>query len=146
MTDDTTGHNTASPASLIEEARLYLRNQKALNKLQAVVKEHKQRLKDSGYNMKVFGKVMGELMKDAEHMAGQLQLELELDTYRTRLGLPTDLDAALEAVRSAIDSVEFEDPIDVSIERLTGLAESSGAGVKLKAAPAAKTRKPETVQ
>ena len=57
--------------------------------------------KSSGFTVKAFNQVVKEMRRGAAFQAAQLQLELELDTYRAAVGLPVTLDAAQQAVTDA---------------------------------------------
>jgi len=73
--------------------------------IDADIKALKQAAKDDGYNMKAFAQIIKELRKGAEYQADQLQLELELDTYRRGVGLPVTLEGAQAAARGKAVSV-----------------------------------------
>jgi uncharacterized protein (UPF0335 family) len=66
--------------------------------LQEDAKTIKAEAKLSGFNPKVFNQVVKEQRRGAEYQADQLQLELELDTYRRALDLPVTLEQAQAAV------------------------------------------------
>lgn len=61
---------------------------------QEAVKAAKAEAKAEGYSLKALSQCVKEKRKGAKHSADQLQLELELVTYRKALGLPADLETA----------------------------------------------------
>lgn len=61
---------------------------------QTLLKDVKQQAKDEGYNVRVLAQLVKERRKGAKYQADQLQLELELSTYRASVGLPTTLEDA----------------------------------------------------
>lgn len=67
--------------------------------LQVEAKDLKAEAKEDGYDMKAFGQIVKELRKGAKYQADQLQLELVLDTYRSAVDLPTDLEVAQQRAR-----------------------------------------------
>ena len=69
--------------------------------LQGQVKELKAAAKADGYDMKAFGQIIKEMRRGPEFQSDQLSLELVIDTYRTAVGLPTDIEEAQEAAREA---------------------------------------------
>ena len=70
--------------------------------LQEELKAHKQQDKEDGFNEKALGQVIKELRKGVDYQADQLQLEMELNTYRRAVDLPTNLaDAQKLAVNEA---------------------------------------------
>lgn len=83
--------------------------------LQEDAKQIKAEAKSSGFNPKVFNQIVKEQRRGAEYQADQLQLELELDTYRKAVGLPVTLEQAQAAVleeAEALPSDEAEEPDD----------------------------------
>jgi len=76
--------------------------------LQEEAKVIKSEAKSDGYDMKAFGQIVKEMRRGAEYQAEQLQLELVIDTYRTAVGLPTNLEAAQEA--AAQEATETPEP------------------------------------
>lgn len=73
--------------------------------LQEDLKTCKAEDKADGYTEKALAQCLKEMRKGAEYQEKQLALELELHTYRTALGLPTELDAAQRAAKSEIESL-----------------------------------------
>ena len=78
-------------------AELKRRAERRLN-LMNTITEHQEELKDlkaedkaDGFNEKALAQCIKELLKGAEYQEEQLQLELEIDTYRRAIGLPTTL-------------------------------------------------------
>lgn len=63
------------------------------------IKELKAEIKEEGFNLKAFNAAVKEKRKGASFQCAQLELELELDTYRTAVGLPTTLEDAQERLR-----------------------------------------------
>lgn len=68
-------------------------------KEQELLKALKSEAKADGYNLKSLAQIVREKRKGAKYQADQLTLELELDTYRQAVGLPTDLADAQERAR-----------------------------------------------
>lgn len=77
-------------------------------KAQTELKDLKARAKEEGWNLKCIAQAVKERRKGAEYQAEQLSLELELDTYRKGVGLPTDLADAQERARREAQSLEGE--------------------------------------
>lgn len=73
--------------------------------LQDRAKEIKADAKSEGYDMKAFNQIVKERRRGPDYQADQLQLEMVLDTYRTAVGLPTDLATAQEAARKEAGDV-----------------------------------------
>ena len=71
----------------------------------ARVKEIKAEVKEEGFNLKAFNQAVKELRKGAKYQAAQLELELEMDTYRAAVGLPTTLEDAQERARKEAEAV-----------------------------------------
>jgi uncharacterized protein (UPF0335 family) len=65
---------------------------------QGRVKELKERAKSDGWNLKALAQCVKELRRGAEFSQDQLTLELEVNTYRTAVGLPVTLEDAQRAV------------------------------------------------
>ena len=86
------------------------------------LKQLKAEDKADGYNEKALAHVIKSLRKGADWYADQLQLELELDTYREAVGLPTDLETAQKLAREEAAAVPDVDPED------SGSDPDSGAG------------------
>lgn len=102
------------------ERRVQLMNDIA--ELQEELKQLKAEDKADGYNEKALGNVIKSLRKDASWHAAQLELELELETYRKAVGLPTDIEEAQKRVREEATAVPDVDPED------SGADPDSGAG------------------
>lgn len=97
------GHNANAEIKRRAERRIKILNDIA--DLQDELKSHKKQDKEDGYNEKALAQCIRELRKDADYRADQLQLELELFTYRKALDLPVTLDAAQEAAREEAGEV-----------------------------------------
>lgn len=69
-------------------------------KAQAELKDLKARAKDEGFNLKCLAQAVKELRKGAEYQCDQLTLELEMQTYRSNVGLPTTVEEAQKLVLS----------------------------------------------
>jgi len=67
--------------------------------LQDDLKTLKAEDKMDGFNEKALGQCVKELMNGSEYQAEQLQFELELDSYRTAVGLPVTLETAQRNIR-----------------------------------------------
>lgn len=74
--------------------------------LQEDVKLLKQSARDDGYSVKALMQVVKEHRKGADYQAKQLELELEIDTYRAAVGLPRTLDDAQKAVVEAASHLD----------------------------------------
>jgi uncharacterized protein (UPF0335 family) len=76
------------------------------------LKEDLKRLKGEdkadGYNEQALAQCVKELLKGAEYQEEQLQFEMELDTYRTAIGLPVTLETAQRHVREQVQGNNFE--------------------------------------
>lgn len=70
--------------------------------LQEDVKMLKVEDKANGYNEKALAQCVKELLGGSEYQADQLQFEMELDTYRTAVGLPVTLETAHRHVRNNV--------------------------------------------
>lgn len=70
--------------------------------LQEDLKALKAEDKSDGYNEKALGQCVKELLNGSEYQAEQLQFELELDSYRTAVGLPVSLETAQRHLRDNI--------------------------------------------
>ena len=68
---------------------------------QTEIKLIKEGLKNDGYNTKAINKVLRELRMGAEKYASQLELELEVDTYRRNVGLALTYEEAAKNAESA---------------------------------------------
>jgi len=68
-------------------------------KAQGELKQLKAEAKDEGYNLKCLAQAVKEKRKGAKYQAEQLTLELELQSYRKSVGLPTDVADAQERAR-----------------------------------------------
>lgn len=93
------GHNQDSRAEI---NRLAKRMSEVLDEIaerQEDVKAIRAAAKANGYNVKVLNQCVKELRRGAAFQAAQLELELEVDTYRIAMGLPTNLDEARSIVR-----------------------------------------------
>lgn len=73
--------------------------------LQEELKQAKAEDKADGYSEKALAQCLKELRKGPDYQEAQLALELELNTYRSALGLPVTLDAAQQAVRSDVEAL-----------------------------------------
>ncbi len=69
------------------------------------IKELRDEVKQLGFNTKAFNQIVKEMRKGAKYQADQLELELELTTYRRESGLPTDLAVAQERAREEAERV-----------------------------------------
>ena len=76
--------------------------------LQEEVKQLKAEMKSEGYDLKAVAQIVKELRRGPEYQAGQLELELVLDTYRKAVAPPTDLEAAQAAAAEA--AAEIPEP------------------------------------
>ncbi len=76
----------------------------------AVVKEIKAEVKEEGFNVKAFNQAVKEKRKGASYQCDQLELELEMDTYRRDVGLPTTLEEAQERLRREAAAVPEDKP------------------------------------
>jgi uncharacterized protein (UPF0335 family) len=77
--------------------------------LAADIKDKRAEVKALGFNVKAFNQVVKEMRKGAKYQADQLELELELDTYRANAGLPVTLEDAQERARKEAESVPAPD-------------------------------------
>lgn len=75
----------------------------------AEIKDLRAEVKELGFNMKAFNQAVKEIRKGAKYQADQLQLELEMDTYRQEVGLPVTLEDAQERARKEAESVPSTD-------------------------------------
>ena len=69
------------------------------------IKELKADVKDAGFNVKAFNQAVKEKRKGASYQCDQLELELEMDTYRGAVGLPRTLEDAQERLRKEAAAV-----------------------------------------
>ncbi len=99
------GSNTAN-AELKRRAQVISDKLDEIGELQEEVKQLRAEAKADGYDVKVLNKVVTELRRGADYQADQLELELLLDTYRTAVGLPTNLEDAQRRVREEATSLE----------------------------------------
>jgi len=67
--------------------------------LQEDLKALKLEDKSDGFNEKALAQCVKELLNGSEYQAEQLQFELELDSYRTAVGLPVTLETAQRHIR-----------------------------------------------
>src|SRR4030067_1043508 len=67
--------------------------------LQDDLKTLKAEDKMDGFNEKALGQCVKELMNGSEYQAEQRQFGLELDSYRTAVGLPVTLETAQRNIR-----------------------------------------------
>ena len=74
------------------------------------IKQLKAEVKDEGFNLKAFNQAVKEKRKGASYQCDQLELELEMDTYRRDVGLPTTLEEAQDRLRKEAASVPEEKP------------------------------------
>jgi len=77
----------------------------ALADAQEAVKDIKAEAKSDGFDAALLSRVLRELRLGPEYIADQLAKEAERDTYRRALGVPTDLDAAMTGVRTAVETL-----------------------------------------
>ena len=77
--------------------------------LDADIKEKRSEIKELGFNVKVFNQIVKEKRKGASFQADQLEMELELYTYRRETGLPVTLEDAQERARKEAESVPSTD-------------------------------------
>lgn len=85
--------------------------------LQEDLKEFKKEDKADGYSEKALAQVIKEMRRGEDFQVGQLQLELELDTYRKAVGLPTTLDDAQKRAAEASASVPAAESDDTRSKR-----------------------------
>jgi uncharacterized protein (UPF0335 family) len=69
------------------------------------IKDLRTEIKDAGFNVKAFNQAVKEKRKGASFQCGQLELELEMQTYRRDVGLPTTLEDAQERLRKEAAAV-----------------------------------------
>lgn len=74
------------------------------------IKQLKAEVKEEGFNVKAFNQAVKEKRKGASYQCDQLELELEMDTYRTAVGLPTTLEDAQDRLRKEAGTVPEEKP------------------------------------
>ncbi len=98
--------SNAQLKSLAEDMARLLEEQAALA---GDIKEKRNEVKALGFNGKVFSQIVKEMRKGPSYQADQLEMELELDTYRKEVGLPRDLGAAQELARKEAESVPSVD-------------------------------------
>lgn len=103
MTDTT---SNTQLKSLAEDMARLLDEQAALA---GDIKDKRAEIKELGFNVKAFNQIVKEMRKGASYQADQLQLELELDTYRSGAGLPVTLEDAQERARKEAESVPSPD-------------------------------------
>ncbi len=101
--------DTASNSQLKSLAESMARRLDEKAALDAEIKERRAEIKELGFNVKVFNQVVKERRKGASFQADQLEMELELDTYRRETGLPTTLEDAQERARKEAESVPSTD-------------------------------------
>ena len=77
--------------------------------LAADIKDKRAEVKALGFNIKAFNQIVKEMRRGAKYQADQLQLELELDTYRANAGLPFTLEDAQERARKEAESIPLAD-------------------------------------
>jgi uncharacterized protein (UPF0335 family) len=70
--------------------------------------------KADGYNEQALAQCVKELLKGAEFQEEQLQFEMELDTYRTAIGLPVTLETAQRHVREQVSGENFETKLETA--------------------------------
>lgn len=102
------GHNHAD-AELKRRAEALSSILDQIAELQEAAKQVRSEAKADGYDLKALNQVVKELRKGADYQAGQLELELVLDTYRKAVGLPVTLDAAQEAARKEAEELPAPD-------------------------------------
>lgn len=68
--------------------------------------------KAGGYNERALAQCVKEMLRGHEYQEEQLQLELELDTYRTACGLPVTLETAQRKVAETARSVNYSTKIE----------------------------------
>ena len=100
---------TDQPAPTVPDlARRWLDALDKVAEATADLKAIKADAKDAGYNLKLLGQVVKELRLGAEYQADQLLAELELDSYRAAVDLPTAAEdaqsRALAEVRTTPDT------------------------------------------
>jgi uncharacterized protein (UPF0335 family) len=90
--------------------------------LQEDLKTLKGEDKADGYNEKALAQCVKELLNGSEYQAEQLQFELELDSYRTAVGLPVTLETAQRHIcqglyKDKMDAAaaEFDHALGVSV-------------------------------
>jgi len=105
------GHNQAD-AELKRRAEALSSILDQIAELQEDAKQIRTEAKSDGYDLKALNQVVKELRKGADYQAGQLELELVLDTYRKAVGLPVTLDAAQEAARKEAEELPAPDDDD----------------------------------
>ena len=74
--------------------------------LQEDMKQLKAEDKADGFNEKALAQAVKEMRRGIDFQADQLQLELEVDTYRKAVGLPRTLDDAQKRAHAAAEEVE----------------------------------------
>ncbi len=105
-------------------------------KAQVELKDLKARAKDEGFNLKCLAQAVKERRKGAEYQCAQLTLELEMQTYRGNVGLPTTVEEAQKRVRDEIrdggaasvfgenDTVQFGDGPEIPAREFERAARS----------------------
>lgn len=76
-----------------------------IDELKDELKTFKAEDKVDGFTEKAIGQVIKELRKGVDFQAGQLQLELEVDTYRKANDLPVTLAEAQKRAHAAAEDV-----------------------------------------
>ena len=102
------GHNQPDKAAQEELKRRVDRRMKVeddIDEMKEDLKLLKKQDKDDGYNEKVLKQIIRELRATPKKRADQLQLEMELNTYRPAVGLPVTLEAAMAAATEAAGEV-----------------------------------------
>ena len=74
------------------------------------IKELRGEVKEAGFNVKAFNQAVKEKRKGAKYQAAQLELELEMDTYRSAVGLPVTLEDAQERARKEAENAPEDKP------------------------------------
>ena len=120
----------------MSNSELQNRAQRRVNLMTEIecLKEDLKRLKvedkADGYNEQALAQCVKELLKGAEYQEEQLQFEMELDTYRTAIGLPVTLETAQRHVREQVQGNNFETKLEttyanVSVELAEGTKKAS---------------------
>lgn len=79
-----------------------------IDDLKQTLKDYKDEDKADGFTEKAIAQVVKEMRKGVDFQADQLQLELEVDTYRAANDLPTTLADAQKLAHAAAEDVAPE--------------------------------------
>ena len=74
--------------------------------LQDDMKQLKAEDKADGFNEKALAQAVKEMRRGIDFQADQLQLELEVDTYRKAVGLPRTLEDAQQLAHASAEEIE----------------------------------------